>query len=157
MAEILSAAERRALEAAAERLIPPDEAGPGAGQAGAIAYVERALAGPYAGHRDAYREGVCALENAAARHGGTFAELAPEQQDTILRSLEESADFSERAFFELLRTHVIEGMFGDPSWGGNIDQAGWRLLDYPGPRRAWTDHEQQLDVVPCARRGPRTS
>lgn len=145
----LTPAERLALEAAAERLIPGDESCPGAGEAGAIAYLERALAGPYAHHAGDYRRGIAALELAASAAGGdSFAALEPARQDAALAALESSPDGFERAFFELLRAHVIEGMFGDPSWGGNIDRAGWRLIGYPGPRRAWTEHEQQLDVVP---------
>jgi hypothetical protein len=144
----LTPAQRRALEAAAQRLIPADGSGPGAGEAGAIAYLERALAGPYSHHGGAYRRGVAALDEASrAAGGGSFAALEPRRQDGVLAALESSEDALERAFFELLRAHVIEGMFGDPSWGGNIDRAGWRLLGYPGPRRSWTEHEQQLDVA----------
>jgi len=145
----LSPTQREALEAAAQRLIPADESGPGAGDAGAIAYLERALAGPYRHHADDYRRGVAALEAAAREAGGaSFAALEPRRQDEVLTALESSPDGFERAFFELLRAHVIEGMFGDPSWGGNLDGAGWRLIGYPGPRRVWTEHEQQLDVEP---------
>jgi Gluconate 2-dehydrogenase subunit 3 len=148
MREVLSVEQRTVLQAAAQRLIPDDASGPGAGEAGAIAYLERALAGPYAAHHDAYRNGVAALEAASAARGGGFAELEPAQQDAVLASFEGSEEASERAFFELLRAHVIEGMFGDPAWGGNIGRAGWGLLDYPGPRRVWTEREQQLGDAP---------
>jgi hypothetical protein len=145
----LTPAQREALEAAAQRLIPADGSGPGAGEAGAIAYLERALAGPYSHHVDDYRRGVAALEAAASEaRGASFSALEPQRQDDVLAALESSPDGFERAFFELLRAHVIEGMFGDPSWGGNIDGAGWRLIGYPGPRRVWTEHEQLLDVEP---------
>jgi gluconate 2-dehydrogenase gamma chain len=146
---VLSPTERATLEAVAERLIPTDELGPGAVDAGAVIYIERALDGPHAKHAGAYSAGIAAIEAAAAaRHGAGFCELDAPQQDAILASFEQSSQRSERDFFELTRTHVLEGMFGDPSWGGNIDRAGWRLLDYPGPRRVWTEHEQQLDVRP---------
>lgn len=138
----LSPAQRETLEAIAERLIPSDELGPGAGSSGAPAYIERALGGPYADLLGAYRAGLDALGAAA------FATLAPERQDELLAGLETSELPAERAFFELVRAHVLEGMFGDPAWGGNRDGAGWRLIDYPGPRRAWSEHEQQLDVRP---------
>ena len=142
MDTVLSPQERETLEAIAERLIPSDELGPGAGRAGAPDYIERALAGPYADLVDAYRVGLGALEAAG------FASLGPERQDELLAGLEGSQDADERAFFELVRAHVLEGMFGDPEWGGNRDGAGWKLLDYPGPRRSWSEHEQQLDVRP---------
>lgn len=123
---------RETLEAIADRLIPGDEHGPSATQAGAVTYIERALQGVYAEHRAAYAAGLAELEG--------FAALPPQAQDERLRALEGSA------FFELVRTHVLEGMFGDPGYGGNLDQAGWRLLAYPGPRREWTEQEQALDV-----------
>ena len=84
----------------------------------------------------------------AAHTEPCFAELAGPDQDAILTAFERSGEAGERDFFELVRSHVLEGFFGDPSWGGNIDRAGWALLDYPGPRRVWTEHDQQLDVRP---------
>jgi gluconate 2-dehydrogenase gamma chain len=140
----MSLAQRDVLEAIAERLIPTDEHGPSAAEAGAVMYIERALAGPYAGHAATYATALAALDAAG------FAGLASEAQDGVLRALETSAVPTERAFFELVRGHVFEGMFGDPSWGGNADRAGWRLLDYPGPRREWTAVEQALDTRPEA-------
>ena len=123
---------RETLEAIADRLIPADAHGPSATQAGAVTYIERALQGPYAEHAATYAAGLAQLEG--------FTALTPDEQDERLRALEGTA------FFELVRAHVLEGMFGDPSYGGNIDHAGWRLLDYPGPRRLWTAREQALDV-----------
>ena len=51
-------------------------------------------------------------------------------------------------FFEVVLRHAIEGMFGDPAWGGNIDRIGWDLLGYPGPRHVWTPADQELGVEP---------
>jgi len=144
----LTLMQRETLEAVAQRVLPTDSLGPGAGEAGAAAYVERALSGPYASHLDVYREGLAAIEAAAATHGGDFAALPEAAQDEILIGLERSQVAGERDFFELIRAHIIEGMFGDPAWGGNAGRAGWRLLDYAGPRRVWTEHEQELDVTP---------
>jgi hypothetical protein len=123
---------REILEAIADRLIPADEHGPSASQAGVVTYIERSLAGPYSHHAATYAAGVAQLEG--------FPALSPEEQDARLREIEGSP------FFELVRAHVLEGMFGDPSYGGNVDGAGWRLLDYPGPRAVWTAQEQALDV-----------
>jgi gluconate 2-dehydrogenase gamma chain len=123
---------RETLEAIADRLIPADEHGPSATQAGAVTYIERALQGVYAEHRAAYAAGLAELEG--------FAALPAHAQDERLRAIEGTP------FFELVRAHVLEGMFGDPSYGGNRDLAGWRLLDYPGPQRVWTAAEQALDV-----------
>lgn len=48
-------------------------------------------------------------------------------------------------FFDRVRTDTIEGMFADPSYGGNRDLSGWSLIGYPGPRRAWSP-DQMLAV-----------
>lgn len=48
-------------------------------------------------------------------------------------------------FFDRVRTDTIEGMFADPSYGGNRDLIGWALIGYPGPRRAWSP-DQMLAV-----------
>lgn len=122
-------------------------------------YVELALAADYRAHRAAYAEGLGAVDNyAASSYGSGFCELPPERQDAVLSDMEQGrapgfASGSD-AFFELVRQHVLEGMFGDPSWGGNAGFAGWDLIGYPGVRPVWTEEEQQLDaVVAPAHRG----
>jgi gluconate 2-dehydrogenase gamma chain len=42
-------------------------------------------------------------------------------------------------FFQLLRTHTIEGMFCDPMHGGNAGLIGWQLIGFPGPRMNYRD------------------
>jgi gluconate 2-dehydrogenase gamma chain len=123
---------RETLEAIADRLIPADEHGPSATQAGAVTYIERALSGVYAEHAAAYAAGLAELDG--------FTALSAQEQDERLRAIEGTP------FFELVRAHVFEGMFGDPAYGGNVDGAGWRLLDYPGPRPVWTAQELALDA-----------
>jgi gluconate 2-dehydrogenase gamma chain len=130
--------------AAACRIFPTDDSGPGAREAGVAIYIDRQLAGPYgrdryrytqgpfedappelgyqgkASPREIYREGLKNLKD--------FDRLAPEEQDARLRQIESSR------FFSLLRRHTIEGMFSDPIHGGNVDMIGWQLIGFPGPR-----------------------
>jgi gluconate 2-dehydrogenase gamma chain len=54
---------------------------------------------------------------------------------------------SEGAFFAQLRQRAIEGMFGDPAWGGNLAGVGWRLLGYPGPRLVWSAEDQRITEI----------
>jgi gluconate 2-dehydrogenase subunit 3-like protein len=49
------------------------------------------------------------------------------------------------AFFELLRTHVLEGVFGEPSYGGNRDMIGWKLVGFPGQQ--WGYPETYINKV----------
>jgi gluconate 2-dehydrogenase gamma chain len=87
-----------------------------------------------------YAHGLAALGRLSVeRHGVTFAELRPELQDEVLRDCERgeaNGDFgpglTSGAFFELLRTNVIEGVFADPRYGGNRDGSGWRWIGFPG-------------------------
>jgi gluconate 2-dehydrogenase gamma chain len=105
-----------------------------------IRYVERALEGAHGKHVAAYRRGLADLDELAlARFGAAFATLSDPRQDCVLREAERAHD----GFFELMRAHAIEGMFGDPRWGGNVGLAGWRLLGYPGPRAVIEEADQR--------------
>ncbi len=41
----------------------------------------------------------------------------------------------------------MEGMFGDPYYGGNKNFAGWDLIRYPGPRLATSADDQKMGVA----------
>src|SRR5246127_4514006 len=82
--ETLTAAEADALEAIVARLIPTDENGPGAAEARAAHYIDRALTGPLAPSRAAYSAGLAAVDAyARASKGAPFAKLSAKDQDTI--------------------------------------------------------------------------
>jgi gluconate 2-dehydrogenase gamma chain len=147
----LTAAEAAVLDAAVARLIPTDALGPGAREARAARYIDRALGGALAASREAYRNGLAAMDAYATRtKGGPFAGLSERDQDAVLLEMESSkvTGFtpSSGAFFNMLRTHTWQGMFGDPYYGGNANFIGWDLLGYPGLRLAVTASEQQLDA-----------
>jgi hypothetical protein len=148
----LDADQSRVLAAAIERIAPVDEAGPGALELGVLDYIAATLDG--APEMPAWAEGLAALDGCAqARHGTDFAACSATERDAILADLERGragTDLAdESAFFDSLRDHVLQGMFGDPSYGGNRDGGGWKLIGYPGPRLVWGEAEQQLDVVPA--------
>ena len=132
--------------AAAARIFPSDDAGPGAREAGVVIYIDRQLAGPYG--RDRYRYTQAPFEDGPPELGyqgsatprqiytqglrdlAGFDRLTPAEQDAALRKIESSL------FFALLRTHTIEGMFCDPMHGGNADMVGWQMIGFPGPRQS---------------------
>lgn len=154
--ETLAAGEGVTLRAVVARLIPSDERGPGALEAGAATYIDRALAGPLAGSREAYRDGLAALDRyARSAKGERFATLAAADQDALLRNVEANAapEFGPGAagFFNLLLTHTIQGTFSDPAHGGNVDFIGWRMIGYPGVRTLVTPDLQRIDRAPPAR------
>ena len=147
----LTASEADTLEAIVARLIPTDEDGPGATEARAAYYIDRALGGALASSRETYAEGLAATEAyARASKGALFATLAPVDQDRILGEMEEGVatgfEPSSRSFFNLVRSHTIQGTFCDPYYGGNADFVGWDLLGYPGLRLVVTEDDQRMDA-----------
>jgi gluconate 2-dehydrogenase gamma chain len=155
--EALTADEADLLTAIVARLIPSDANGPGAVEAGAVHYIDHALAGALASSRETYRRGLSALERyARSSRGKSFRELAPIDQESLLIDVETGSatgsgagfDGSSAAFFALLRAHTWQGTFGDPFYGGNRNFIGWDLLGYPGVRTAVTPDDQRLGVVP---------
>lgn len=146
--ETLSATEAGILDAVVARLIPNDALGPGAKEAGATRYIDRALAGALSASRQAYTSGLAALDRyARSSRGKAFAELSPTDQDSVLIDVETGAATgftgSSAAFFNLVLSHTHQGTFGDPYYGGNKDYAGWDLIGYPGVRTMVTASDQK--------------
>lgn len=151
--ETLTAAEADTLEAVVARLIPTDENGPGATEARAAHYIDRALTGPLRGARASYAANLAALDTyAQAKKGAPFAKLTAAEQDAVLTDMEKgvATGFTPNAaaFFALVRTHTIQGTFCDPYYGGNADFVGWDLIGYPGLRLTVTAEEQRMGARP---------
>ena len=142
--------EARVLAAAAARIFPSDESGPGATEAGVTIFIDRQLAGPWG--RDAHRythgpfdenappefgyQGKATpreLYRAGLKQLAGLDQLAPEEQDKKLEELEKTP------FFTLLHKNTIEGMFCDPIHGGNRNMVGWQLVGFPGPQMSYAE------------------
>ena len=157
----LTRPEAQFLDAAVERLIPTDELGVGARDAGVTVYIDRQLTSVWGMHgrnyrsgpwpagtpqqgfqsrltpQEIYRYGIAETEAHCKRtYGKAFRLLTPEQQDAVLQSLEkgtiELPSLPAKLFFSLLWRNTEEGFFSDPLYGGNRDKVGWRLLGFPG-------------------------
>jgi gluconate 2-dehydrogenase gamma chain len=136
------------MDAIVARLIPTDEHGPGATEARAVRYIDRALAGALASSRTAYTSGLAALDQyARSSRGAAFRELSPIDQDSVLIDVETGAATgftgSSAAFFAMVLSHTHQGTFGDPYYGGNAGFVGWDLLGYPGVRTMVSAADQQ--------------
>ena len=146
--EHLTATESDVLEAVVERLIPSDAHGPGAKEARAARYIDRALGGALASSRPLYTTGLAAVEQAAqSSRGKAFKDLHPDEQDDVLSAFEAGTvqGFAgAAAFFALVRAHTIQGTFCDPYYGGNARFIGWELIGYPGVRTLVTPEDQRL-------------
>ncbi len=55
-------------------------------------------------------------------------------------------------FFNLLFTHVMEAIYGDPIYGGNKNRIGWKLTSFGGPHHPEGYYPEELETVaPCNR------
>jgi gluconate 2-dehydrogenase gamma chain len=157
-------AEAAFIGAVVARLIPADDLGPGAVEAGVPTFIDRQLAGPYGrGERwymqgpwsaglptqgyqtrltpaGMYRAAIKAINAAVVREsrGGIFSKLAAADQDAFLQRLEKgdvALDGADgKAFFAQLLQNTLEGFWSDPIHGGNRDMVGWKLIGFPGAR-----------------------
>ncbi|HET9947757.1 MAG TPA: gluconate 2-dehydrogenase subunit 3 family protein [Longimicrobiales bacterium] len=148
----LTAAEAEILAAMVDRLIPSDELGPGALEAGALRYIDRALSEADSGDAAAYRSGLAALDRYARySRGAPFVELSERDRDSVLIDVQTGSatgagvgfEGSSAAFFNMVKSHVWQGTFGDPQYGGNAGFVGWDLIRYPGLRMRVTDDDQR--------------
>lgn len=149
--ETLSATEADTLDAIVARLIPTDSNGPGAAEARAAHYIDRALGGALAPSRQSYTAGLAAVEQyARTLKGESFIRLPPADQDAVLTDMESNVATgftpNSAVFFGLVRAHTIQGMFCDPHYGGNANFCGWDLLGYPGVRMVVTPDEQRMGI-----------
>jgi gluconate 2-dehydrogenase gamma chain len=150
--QTLTATEADILDAIVARLIPGDANGPGATEARAAHYIDRALGGALASSREAYAAGLAALDAyARSSRGVPFAQLPVADQDLVLTDVEAGVatgfGSSSTTFFELVRSHTIQGTFCDPYYGGNANFVGWDLIGYPGVRTVVTPDEQRMGIT----------
>jgi gluconate 2-dehydrogenase gamma chain len=155
--EALTAAEADTLEAIVARLIPSDENGPGATEARAAHYIDRALTGPLRSSREAYAAGLAAIDAyAQSTKGAIFARLTVPDQDMVLTDMEKNvaSGFVPDAatFFNLVRIHTIQGTFCDPYYGGNANFVGWDLIGYPGIRMSVGEDDQHMKAPNTVRK-----
>ena len=126
--EILTPEEVKELDAVAAQIIPTDDT-PGAHEAGVVYFMDQVLGTFGAPFLEPIRAGLPDLLKAARIRDpavGAFSQLTIEQQTEVLRSMEQTP------FFGAVRFLTVAGMFGDPSYGGNKDRTGWRLLGFDG-------------------------
>jgi gluconate 2-dehydrogenase gamma chain len=160
-----SAAEVAFVDAAVARLIPADELGPGAKEAGVTYFIDQQLFGGWGTMAKMYRQGPhaegtpqqgyqspltpqeifrVAIREVNHRLGKPFEKLAAKEQDEVLKNLEEGKlaldAVPSRFFFNMLLDSTIEGFFSDPIYGGNRDKASWKMVGYPGLPAAYKEN-----------------
>lgn len=173
-----SADEYRFVQAAVARLIPNDDLGPGALEAGAPEFIDRQMGTAYAAGslwymqgpfnpdatpemgyqlklapREVYRLGIAAANQWCEKNlGKKFADLSAADQDKALLALEHGIDdfagLPSGTFFSMLWTNTREGFFSDPLHGGNKGLVGWKLIGFPGARADFMDWVERDEPYP---------
>ena len=146
---VFTAEQRSILSAFIDRLIPKDELGPGATECGVLDYIDGCLADFLAAEKPSFLQGLAAVDAyARTSQGAPLAELSAEKQDAVLTAIDNNQAPNLRTFFNRVRRLTLEGMFGDPSYGGNRNFAGWNLIRYPGAKLMSTPQDQKMSVAP---------
>jgi len=174
--QFFRADEAAFVEAAVERLIPPDEVGPSALEAGVPGYIDKQLAGAWGAGDRLYRSGPwqqgaptqgyqlpftpaelfrTALRGIRAdleRAGrAPFEKLAGPEQDAYLTLLQTTprdlGGVPANVFFESLLGMTVEGYFSDPVYGGNVGMASWKMIGFPGAYATYYDLVDQHGVL----------
>lgn len=125
-------AEAAEIEAISAFIIPTDET-PGAREAGAVYFIDRALDDFLAPLADGFRAGLRDFGERMTRaypDTASIGDLDPSDAMAFLKSVEDTR------FFGLCRTFTVWGTFADPMHGGNRDQAGWKIIGFED-RHAW--------------------
>lgn len=173
-----SAEEWRFIHAAVARLIPSDERGPGAIEAGVPEFIDRQMQTPYGeggiwymqgpfvpdaspemGYQaklvpqQIYRFGIKEVNDwTSKQYDKAFHELGSDEQHTVLAALDNGETQFEsvpvRTFFNLLLQNTKEGFFSDPIHGGNRNLVGWKLVGFPGARADFMDWVERDEPYP---------
>jgi gluconate 2-dehydrogenase gamma chain len=114
-----------------EQIIPEDEYGGGATEAGVINYIDRQLVAVFSYDQVRYQQGVEALQQSCLeRYGKRFETLDSATQLETLQSIEGG---ELQSFFSLVISHTMQGFYGSPRHGGNKNYMSYKMmgLDYP--------------------------
>lgn len=132
--ETITDAEAREIIAVAARILPTTDT-PGATEAGAVYFFDKALGSFFADQLEygrmllaEFQSGIADVYPGAER----FSDLDEAEQDAYLKANEQTP------FFGGARILTIMGVFCLSRYGGNRDDIGWKLLGMGGPPGAFT-------------------
>ena len=124
--EFLGPGEAADVEAIAAQIVPSG-ATPGAREAHAVHFVDRAMATFFAAWAPEFRTGLGDFQakfRASNPALASFAAASADQQVTYLGTVDRTG------FFETMRTLTVLGMFTSPKYGGNFRGIGWTMMGF---------------------------
>ncbi len=130
--QTLTDEEFAVLVAAVDTVLPKDE-DVGGVEAGVPEYVDHILTTPQLEKlKNDFIPGLLALDRRCTRlHQVHFADATPAQRAEVLTVFKDSPEKSgEAKWYELLIVLSLEGFLGDPSYGGNKGEAGWKVVGF---------------------------
>ncbi len=132
--ETITTAEAREIIAVAARILPTTDT-PGATEAGAVYFFDKALGSFFADQLEFGRMQLAEFQSGVAKaYPGAerFSDLGEADQDAYLKANEQTP------FFQGARIMTIFGVFCLSKYGGNRNNVGWQLVGMDGPPHAWT-------------------
>ena len=129
--------QQRTLAAVLEHLLPHETDSPGASDLNSLQYLEMTLNqkdfDPEI--RDFIEDGLKQLMRfISEKNLVPFEKLDETKREYILLEIQ-SLSWGE-SWTSLILNYLLEALLGDPIYGGNIDEAGWKWLDHtPGQPR----------------------
>jgi gluconate 2-dehydrogenase gamma chain len=123
---VLNAAQARDIDAIASQIVPSG-ATPGAHEAGVVYFIDQIHADHWRAHAPELLSGIADFQQKCAKHHpgvAQFADLGAEEQAAYLRHVERTP------FFGGLRFMTLLGLLALPSYGGNADKLGWKLVGF---------------------------
>ena len=139
-ANFFSVKEIKLVEAISEQIIPTDN-WLGGKDAGVVNFIDLQLIGPYRRFQQDYRKGLTALQNTCEnKFQSKFENLSWDKQTDVLKKMEAgnlggdvwSKGFN-KYFFELLRSHCLQGYYGSPRHGGNKNFVSYKMIGIDEP------------------------
>ena len=136
--DFFSAEQAKEVDAITTRIIPADDM-PGAHEAGAVYFMDRALTTFAVADQKTYRDGLLDLQTKVQKlfpSLARFSDATPAQQDEILHTFDQPIQSNRRAFrpgagtatfFETIRTHTIIAFLIDPDSTGGTG-IGWQVI-----------------------------
>jgi gluconate 2-dehydrogenase gamma chain len=121
-----SSSDASDVEAVAAQIVPTDDS-PGAREAGAVYFIDRALSSFFSQLGGDYRSQLTTFQAACRKQhpeAVSFASLSSRQQVEFLKTVDQTP------FFNTTRLLTLLGMFSLPSYGGNRGGVGWKLIGF---------------------------
>lgn len=153
-----TAPEWATLTAAVDRMLPRDQ-DPGGLDVGVPEYIDHMLqTEAMQTMKASFVPGLAALDRRAQRmFQKPFAQVTPAQQDELITLFKNAPEKSgEARWYEMFVVLCLEGFLGDPSYGGNKDEAGWKLVGFSlvgrnikGDPKAPYDGSERLHQLVC--------